>query len=329
MSILVSIIIPCRNEEKFIAKCLDSIISQDFPKEKIEVLVVDGMSVDRTRKILKKYQRGFSFVKMLDNPKKFTPSAMNIGIKKAKGKVIMKIDAHSVYKKDYLTKCLDYLIKYKADAVGGRIITLPSKNTFSAKAIALSLSHQFGVGNSHFRAGVKKPEWADTAFGVAYQKEVFDKIGLFNENLIRSQDMELNLRLKRAGGKILLAPDIISYYYPKSNLKDFFLHNFKDAIWPTYQLKFTKKLYCLRHYLPPLFLLALVVFAIGIIFWFPFIVFFLSLIGIYFLLAFYFSFKIVLLKKEWRYLFLLPLAFACRHFGHGLGSLFGILKIFI
>ena len=129
---LVSIVIPCRNEEKYIDKCLDSIISQSYPKDKLEVLVMDGMSEDGTREILKKYQKEYSFIKILDNPKKFISSAINIGIKKAKGKVIVEIDAHSVYKKDHLTKCWDYLIKYKSDSVVVRIITLPSKNTFSA-----------------------------------------------------------------------------------------------------------------------------------------------------------------------------------------------------
>jgi len=327
---LVSIIIPCRNEEKFIQKCLESIISQNYSKDKMEILVIDGMSEDGTREILKKYQREHSFIKVLDNPKKITPSALNTGIENSKGEIIIRMDAHATYKRDYISKSIEYLEKYKADNVGGVIRTLSAKNTITAKAITVSLSHPFGTGGSYFRIGVKKPKWVDTVFGGCYRREIFGKIGLFNEKLLRSQDMEFNLRLKKAGGKILLVPDIVSYYYPKSsNLKNFFLSNFKDGFWQTYEFKFTKKAYRLRHYLPLLFVLILIGSGILTIFFSLFALFFLSVVGLYLFFAFYFSLKIVVRRKEWKYLFLVPFAFICRHFGHGLGSLIGIVKIFL
>ena len=320
----VSIIIPCRNEEKFIGKCLDSILAQDYPKDRLEVLVVDGMSEDGTREIVERYTdmslRARSLachceqseaisardklrnlgiatslpalamtLKLLNNPKKVTPCALNIGIKNAKGEIILWMSAHSRYEKDYISKCVKYLKEYDADNVGVVMITLPRDNAFIGKAIATVLSHPFGVGNSVFRTGAKEPKWVDTVFGGCYKKEVFDKIGLFNESLVRSQDMEFNLRLKKTGGKILLAPDIVSYYYPKSNLKDFFIHNFEDGSWVTYPLKFGIKAFSWRHLIPLFFILGLVGTGILGIFFSPLLWLFLFVLSSYLLVNLYHS----------------------------------------
>ena len=323
----VSIIIPCRNEEEFIGKCLDSVTNQDFPKEKTEVLVVEGRSKDKTKKIIQNYSQRFSFIKCLDNPKKIAPCALNMGIKEAKGEIIIRMDAHMSYKKDYVQKCADYLIKYKADNVGGIIKTIPSKKGLRAEAIAVCLSHFFGAGGSYFRTGSDKPRFVDTVFGGCYKKEIFNRIGFFNENLKRSQDMEFNLRLKRKGGKILLMPDIISYYYPKSNFRDFFVHNIKDGIWAIYPLKFVKTPLRLRHYIPFLFVSGLLLTGLlGIFLPVFFFIFILTLL-FYFLIAFYFSIKISAEKKDARFLFLMPIVFFIRHFGYGAGSIFGFLKL--
>lgn len=312
-STLVSVIIPCRDEEKFIEKCLNSIIVQDFPKEKLEILVVEGRSEDKTREIIEKYARQYSFIKILDNPQKITSSALNIGIKQARGEIIIRMDAHAIYPREYISKCLKYLDEYKADNVGGLWITVPGDNNFIWKAIALSLSHPFGAGNAYYRtAGAREPEWVDTVPFGCYRKEIFKKIGFFNENLKRSQDMEFNLRLKRAGGKILLVPDIVSYYYPKSNLRDFFLHNFEDGIWAIYPLKFVKIPLRLRHYLPLIFILLLPLS-----------------IWPYILISLYFSAKIAFRERDVRYFFVMPVAFATRHFGYGIGSLWGLIKLLI
>ena len=308
--ITVSIIIPCRNEEKYIGKCFDSIIRQDFPKENLEVLVIDGMSEDKTEEIVAKYASKYSFIKLLDNSKKFTPFGLNIGVKEAKGEIIIRMDAHANYEKDYISKCLKYLKEYNVDNVGGVIKTLPAGDTILAKAIAICLSHPFGAGTSYFRIGSKEPREVDTVFGGCYKREVFEKIGLFNENLKRSQDIEFNLRLKRTGGKILLVPDIISYYYPKSNLEDFFLHNFEDGTWAVLPLKFVKTPLKLRHYIPLIFVLTL-----PLSIW-PYIP-----------ISLFFSAQIAFCEKDPRLFFVMPLIFATRHFGYGLGSIWGLVKI--
>ncbi|KPJ73543.1 hypothetical protein AMJ48_01165 [Parcubacteria bacterium DG_74_1] len=323
---LVSIIIPCRNEEKFIGKCLDSIISQDYPKERIEVFVVDGMSGDRTRKIVQNYGQKYPFIKILENQKKFTNFAFNIGIKEAKGEAIVLMGAHASYEKDYVSKCVKYLNKYNVDNIGGVVRAIPVKDTLIAKSIAVSLSSFFGVGGSYFRLGSKVAREVDTVFGGCYKREVFDKVGLFNENLRRSQDMEFNLRLKKSGGKILLAPDIISYYYPQASLKDFLQHNFNDGVWVTYPLKFKIKIFSWRH-LIPLFLVSgvLGLFVLSFFFLAAKILFDL-LLGSYLLLNLFFSLRISI-KKGIEYLLVLPIAFVIRHFSYGLGSIFGLIKL--
>lgn len=227
----VSIIIPCRNERRFIGDCLQSIIDNDYPKERLEVLAVDGMSEDGTRAVIESYAQQYPWIRLIENPKRITPVALNIGIKNAKGEIIIWMSAHNRYDKNYISRCVESLEKYGADNVGGVMKTLPREDSFMAQAIVASLSHRFGVGNSYFRVQTNKPKWVDTVFGGCYRREVFDRVGLFNENLVRGQDMEFNLRLKKAGGKTLLVPDIVSYYYARSDLKSFWKHNWANGVW--------------------------------------------------------------------------------------------------
>lgn len=322
--ISVSIVIPCRNEEKFIAQCLDSLIANDYPKDKLEIIVVDGNSQDRTKEIINSYVQKYNFIKILDNPKKITPISMNVGIKNAKGDIISKTDAHTIYPVDYISKIINYFNEYPADAVGGIALAKPGKNTLTAKAIALVFTNSLGQGGS-FRQLISKPTWSDTAFGCFYKKEVFQKIGLFNENLVRSQDMDFNLRLARAGGKILLTP-VITYYFPKTSLIKFWQHNFKDGIWAIYPLKFGAPLFKLRHLMPLILASGLLFFLLLSLIFSPL---FLIVLGFYFLISTIFSLKVSLKEKN---IFLsLPflLATFCRQIGYGLGSIWGLLKLIL
>ncbi len=310
---LVSIIIPCKNEEKYIGKCLDSILRQDYPKENLEVLVVDGMSDDKTREIVEKFKNQNSKIKiqLIDNPKKFTNFAFNTGVKEAKGEIIMIMGAHAGYEKNYVSKCVKYLEEYNANNVGGIMKTMPAKDTLEARAIAYSLSSPFGAA-SDFRVGLEEPKEVDTVFGGCFKKEIFQRVGLFNENLRRSQDMEFNLRIKKAGGKILLFPDIIVSYYPQATFENFFKHNLGDGIWSVYPLKFIKTKFKLRHYIPLIFILTL---PLSIWFYIP--------------LSLFFSLKIAIKENDLRFLFLMPIAFFSRHFGYGFGSIWGLVKLLI
>ena len=326
----VTVIIPCRNEEKFIDKCLDSIVANGYPKNRIEVLVVDGMSKDGTREIVEGYEECYSFIRLLDNPKKIVPAALNIGIKSANGEIIIRTDAHATYEKNYVSKCVKYLNEYNADNVGGIMITQPRNNTFMGKTTALALSHRFGVGNSVFRTGTKEPAWVDTVFGGCYRKEVFEKIGIFNEKLVRGQDMEFNLRLKKAGLRTLLVPDIVSYYYPRSDFKSFCKNNFRNGLWVILPFKYSKIMpVSWRHLVPLAFVSSLIgtitlsAFS-SIFFWFFWLIF-----GLYFLFSVYFSISLSKKEKDLKFLFILPLKFGSLHLLYGLGSLLGVLKVIV
>ncbi len=324
----VSIIIPCRNEEKFVARCLDSIIASDYPRGKIEVLIVDGMSDDGTGEILERYSKEYPFIRRLENPLKITPCAFNLGIKHSKGDVIMIMGSHSTYGKDYISKCVRYLNEYDADNVGGKMITLPRDNTFIGKAIVTALSHRFGVGNSAFRTGSKKPVWVDTVFGGCYRRELFDRIGLFNEDLICTQDMEFNRRLKNAGGKILLVPEIVSYYHARSDFRSYIKHNFRNGVWALVPFMYSSTIpVSWRHLIPLVFVLSLIGSAALSFFYPGFLLLFVSICGLYLLANVYFSSKIALAKEDRRYIALMPVIFASLHIAYGLGSIKGLLKV--
>lgn len=324
----VSVIIPCRNEEKFIGQCLDSIIAQDYPKDQLKVLVVDGMSEDRTRGIVKEYVKRHQFIKILDNSKKITPVALNIGIKQAKGEIVMRMDAHTNYEKDYISKCIKNLKEYKADNVGGIWKIVPRDNTNVGKAIAHSLSHPFGIGNAYYRFASNEARWVDTVPFFCYKKEIFNKIGLFNENLARGQDMEFNLRLKKAGYKTLLVPEIVSYYHARSDLRSFCKHNFSNGLWAILPFKFTNHMpVSWRHLVPLAFVSSLIVSAMLGLLIKPFFWLFLVILGIYGLGNLAASLQIAWQERDIRYIFAMPLVFGMLHIGYGLGSLWGAIKL--
>jgi cellulose synthase/poly-beta-1,6-N-acetylglucosamine synthase-like glycosyltransferase len=322
-----SIIIPCRNEERFIGSCLDSIIANDYPKERLEVLVVDGMSEDGTRDVITSYAQQYPWIRVIENLKRITPVALNIGIKNAKGEIIIWMSAHNRYEKDYISRCVESLNKYGADNVGGIMTTLPRIDNFTGRTIVASLSHRFGVGNSYFRVQTDEPKWVDTVFGGCYRREVFDRVGLFNEDLVRGQDMEFNLRLKKAGGKTLLVPDIVSYYYARSDIPSFWKHNFINGIWAVLPFLYSPIIpVSWRHLVPLVFVTsllgsALLGFLSQVFFWL-----FVAIFGSYALTNLAASLQIALEKRSIRYMIAMPFVFGALHFAYGLGSLWGFLK---
>ena len=325
----VSVIIPCRNEEKFIGKCLDSLVTQDYPKDKLEIFVLNGISVDKTKEIVREYNKKYPFIKILDNPNKTSPYALNIGIKNSTGELIMHMGAHTIYQLDYVSKSVKYLIEYNADNVGGVLRTLPSINTLMAKAITLVLSNKFGTGNAFFRIGSDKPIWVDTVFGGCYKKEMLIKVGGYNEKLTRSQDMEMNMRLKKIGAKMLLAPDIVSYYYPKATFKAFFKHNISDGIWAIYPLKFGAPIFTVRHLAPLAFILILIGTAVFGIFFKIFLWLLLLELVVYFGTSKIISIRIAEKEKKLILTPYLVTAFFARHFGYGIGSFIGLIKLIL
>jgi glycosyltransferase involved in cell wall biosynthesis len=323
----VSVIVPCMNEEKFIGRCLDSLIIGDYPSDRMEILVVDGGSTDRTLTILNSYSERWKNLRVLPNPRSVTPAGLNIGVRAARGELLIRIDAHCEVATNYVRRCVDISLASGADNVGGIMKTLPQNEGVLAEAIVECLSHRFGVGGSRFRTGTLQQTEVDTVFGGCYRRDVFKRIGYWNEAIQRSQDMEFNKRLRRAGGRIILDPEIICYYYARSDFKSFMKHNWTNGMWAT--LPF---IYCddppvsWRHLIPLFFVLSLsVACALSVVDhlarWSLYCV-----VIAYFMAAAAASIDIALRKRKWRLAFLLPFAFALLHFGYGLGSAWGLVQ---
>jgi hypothetical protein len=170
-------------------------------------------------------------VQLLDNPRYVTPVALNIGVRAARGAFVLWMSAHNRYERGYVAESIRWALATGADNVGGVIITAPRTAGLLADAITAVLTHRFGVGGSAFRLPSTEPRWTDTVFGGCYRRDVFERIGLFNEALTRGQDMEFNLRLARAGGRTLLVPAIRSVYYARTRLGEFLQHNWDNGVW--------------------------------------------------------------------------------------------------
>jgi len=321
----VSVIIPVQNEEKYISECIESIIKQSYPKDLIEVFLIDGQSQDSTRDIIKTYTDKYSYLRLLANDKKIPPTAMNMGIRASKGDIIIRMDAHAKYDEQYIARCVDALNTVNADNVGGPIVTLPGANTMMAKAIALATSHPFGVGNSKFRTS-HEAQYVDTVPFGAYRKKIFDKIGLFNEKLIRNQDIELNARLIKAGGKIFLDPKIKSYYYNRATLMGLLNQNFRNGMWNIFTHAASENPLSLRHYVPLMFVLSFLVGAILVLVN-PVGYILLGIVLLSYLAADAF-FSITLgARRDWKLIPILLAVFLTLHFSYGIGSLWGVVKV--
>lgn len=324
----VSIIVPCRNEEKFIARCLDSIVANEYPIDRMEVMVIDGMSCDRTREIVSRYAGWYPFIALLNNESKIVPNALNIGIRNARGEIIMRMDAHSLYKKGYVAKCVSYLQSSNADNVGGICIAVPGSDNLRSRAIAIALSHRFGVGNAYFRTGTKEPKYVDTVPFGCYKRDVFERFGLFDEDFVRNQDDEFNHRIKKHGGKILLVPDIVSYYFVRDSIPKLWKMYFQYGYFKPLIARKLGRLLTFRQLVPAMYvggiciLLALSPFI-------PAMALLLSLIAASYAGANLAVSLALALRKDFRYLFILPAVFATIHYSYGLGYLKGIFDFVI
>ena len=321
----VSIIIPIRNEETFIARCLQSVVDQDYPHDSMEVLVVDGRSEDRSREIVAEFGSRHPVIKLLDNPKISAPAGLNLGIREARGDVIVRVDGHCLLEPDYVSQCVRCLRETGADNVGG-LMQAVGQN-YVSQVIALAISSFFGSGGSKFHYASKE-QYVDTVYLGAFRRSVFDKVGFFNERLVRNQDYELNYRLRAAGGKIFLSPAINSYYYGRSTLRDLWQQYFQYGFWKLEMIQMHPRSAQLRHLAAPLFVFCL--FATGLLSLVHrgFLNLFLLAITSY-LLASLLAALLIARRKGWRYFLLLPVAFAVMHFGWGLGFLWRLVRIVI
>lgn len=254
----VSLILPCRNEARHITACLDSLVGTEYPREDLELLVVDGLSDDGTREILARYVSAHPWIRVLDNPRQVTPAALNIGIEAAAGEVILRVDAHAVYPPAYVPRLVTALLETGADNVGGPVVTLPGGSGPVARAVALVLAHPLGVGNAWFRIGTSRARWVETVPYGCYPREVFRRLGGFDEELVRNQDDEFNYRLVRAGGRILLLPDAVSYYYARECPRLLARMLYQYGYFKPLVARKVGRVTTLRQLIPPAFVLAVV-----------------------------------------------------------------------
>jgi len=324
----ISIIIPCLNEQRYISSCLDSIVNSDYNQEYMEVLVVDGMSKDKTRETVKEYEKKYTYIRLIDNPDKIVPKAMNIAIKMSTGDFIIRLDAHSKYPSNYFKELVQNAIKLHTDNIGAIAITDIKNKNKKSNAIKKVLSHKLGVGNSLFRTGVTEIKSVDTVPFGCFKKDVFSKYGYYDERLPRNQDIELNKRIKLNGGKILLLPNLQFTYFARENFKDLAKNNFDNGRWNILTAYYTKTLnsLSLRHFIPLLFVLSIILPIFLAVFSYKFLfVSFLSFF-IHFLSILVVSIQID--EKETTVLNIIK-SFYTLHFSYGLGSIKGIIDICI
>ncbi len=329
---LVSIVIPCRNEATYIGSLLESVVRQTYPHDALEVLVVDGDSDDRTPEVVKGYHRRYPWIRLLHNPERYVPHAMNRGIRAAKGAVIIRMDAHADYPSDYVEILVRCLQELGADNVGGVLQTLPGADTLWAHAIALATSHPFGVGNAHFRIAsgdYKKPLLVDTVPFGCYPRSVFDRIGWYDEDLIRNQDDELNARLIRSGGKIFLLPWLRIRYYARKNLV--------DVARMFYQYGYFKPLVSLkvgrpatwRQFVPAFFVLGLLFPLMAALAYWPLMRISVAILALHSLVNAGVSGHIAWQKGRWKLWPYLWVVFLIIHTAYGWGYLRGMIDFYL
>ncbi len=322
----LSVIVPCRDEAAYLGPCLDSILNSGYPRERMEILVADGRSQDGTRELAQSYAARHTHIQVIDNPRRITPAALNRALDCARGEIVARLDAHSTISPGYFTQAVECLNSTGAANVGGRMLTLTRDTGPFAEPIRIALTSRFGVGNSAFRTGARESVFVDTVFGGCWPREVFSRIGRFNERLERSQDIEFNLRLRRAGGQILLIPSMETCYYTRATLKYFLRHNWDNGIWAVLPFAYARGIPVRWRHLAPLAFVCTMIAALLLAPWLPW--------GPALVLAPYLAVSLAVSAAfAWKLrrpslLFLQPIAFASLHLPYGVGSFYGALRAF-
>jgi succinoglycan biosynthesis protein ExoA len=348
----VSIILPVRNEAAHIARCLDSVLALDLSAIEHEVLVVDGLSEDGTIDTIKNYESRIAKLRVIQNPGKGVAAGRNIGIKAARGDVVVMMDAHARYAPDYIKRCLEVMEKTGAANVGGPAIALPGGGSVLAKSIALAHHSPFGLGGGQFRDPGSEG-FVETVWPGCYRREIFGKAGYIDERRSRTEDLEFNTRLRAAGFTIYLSPAIKAWYYCRTTLSETWRQRWADGFEITHFLPDNPSAPRLRHFVPLAFVAGLLCSGGAALFLSATVnlqhlglVLFWSIVTAYFSASLYFTVRsaclVTLLHDNsapivtqsydnritmLRSIALLPLVFATLHFSYGLGSIWGLMTL--
>jgi succinoglycan biosynthesis protein ExoA len=326
----VSVIVPCRNEIRHIRAFLDSIFRQELGHIEMEVLVADGMSDDGTRLVLGEFEKRFTAIKVFDNPEEIASTGLNRAIREARGEIIIRMDAHTIYAPDYVHSCVNVLNETNADNVGGPALT--RADGYIAQAIAHAFHTRFATGGAKFR----DPRYegpVDTVPYGCWHKSTLERIGMFDEKQVRSQDDELNRRLVSSGGKVWQSPRIVSWYQPRTSLSGLFRQYFQYGFWKVAVIRKHHRLAARRNLVPGLCLFAGIVLLLcaagasleNSAWWRTlFLVSWLGFVGLYFIASFA-SACTVAKRKGWIFLPSLPVVFAIYHLAYALGFLLAVL----
>lgn len=321
---LISVVVPCRNEAGGIEASLRSILAQEIAVG-FEVIVVDGMSEDGTGEILRRLAGEDGRVRLLENPGRITAAALNRGIRAARGRYIAIMGAHNRYAPDYLRRSLEVIERTGADNVGGAMIC-KGKSLFQRAAGAAHHS-RFGAGGARWHRADYEGS-ADTVFGGFYRREVFNRIGLFDEELVRNQDDELNLRLARSGGKIWHSPRIVSWYEPRASAARLFAQYMQYGYWKVRVIQKHRLPASVRHLVPGAFVFALIALPPLALLWPVAVAVWLAAVAAYSACNLVAS-AMTAARSGWSVLPLLPVVFVCYHVGYGYGFLRGVVDFLI
>ncbi len=315
---------PIRNESAFIINSLHAILAQDYPADRIEIIIADGMSTDNTRNLVCDFCNTHPDlnITIVDNPGRIVPTGINTALRLAKGEIIIRLDGHTIISPDYLSQCVSTIIRTSVENVGGRMNAIGA--TPFGEAVAMATSSPFGVGNSKFHYSQIEEE-VDSVYMGAWPREVFTEIGLFDEELVRDQDDEFNYRLREFGGKIILNPMIKSEYTVRGTPQSLWKQYFQYGFYKIRVLQKHPKQMSLRQFVPPAFVLSLlgsIVFLVTIPWgWIPFTL----VSGTYLFVNLVIS-AIIAHKNDWKQVLRLPLVFSILHLSYGFGFFFGLIK---
>lgn len=323
----VSIVIPCYNEERFIGEVLTNLLDQ-YEAERCEIIVVDGMSTDDTRQVIQEFIRRHPNinVRLVDNPKRDIPTALNLGIAAARGEVIVRMDAHSVPPANYVRRCVEVLQEGQAAVVGMPIRIEPGANTFTARAIALAVSHPFGIGDAKYRSAITASQYVDTVPFGAFSKQIWQEVGGFNEDLLTNEDYDFYYRVRQAGGRILLDASEHSIYFSRPTLRSLAAQYARYGRWKAQMVKLHPSSVRLRQVVAPAFVLSILFFgAFGFV-WHPAWLVLLVIVAAYASLAAFCALKAAQRKSALRLVPLIAVAFLVIHTVWGSNFLIGLVR---
>ena len=319
----ISVLMPIRNEAHYIWRSLGAVLAQDYPLDRLEVIVADGMSTDGTREIVQTLQGQYPNLHLVDNHDRIVPISLNAALRQAKGDIIIRVDGHCEIAPDYVRRCVEHLQRHEVGGVGGPLETVGE--TPLAQAIAVAMSTPFGVGGSPFRTIRQRTLLVDSVAFPAYPRTVLDDAGPFDEELVRNQDDEYNYRLRKLGGRILLSPRIRSRYYSRSSLLSLWRQYFQYGFWKVRVAQKQKLQMQPRQFVPPAFVLTLLILVLATIFSSTAGWFLLTICAIYLITNLAASIAVAR-SQEVQTPVLLPLCFATLHVSYGLGFLWGSLR---